>query len=538
MTNPIFQPAPRPRGLPWTPLVTLALTAAGFGWLALQPELENNLKGWLSATIVLLTALVLVLWVILSRRFAGGTRGLAAFGLLAVCAGGPMLLRVDGTMDGRGLPRFAWRWSKPAPLAVPSMAAAAAPAADPRLAAARDVPQFFGPNRDGVITGARLAPDWQAQPPKELWRQPIGAGWSAFAVVGGRAFTQEQRGEEELVTCYDLLTGQLLWVHRDTARFTQWQGGEGPRATPTVLEGRVFTYGATGILNCLDGATGQRVWSRSVLTENQLANTEWGTSSSPLVLDDKVVVTGGATRGPVLLAFSRETGEPLWKAGDDQASYASPILATLAGKRVILSNNAAALTAHDPATGAVLLEYRWGQDKWPKASQPVVLAGNRVFLSAGYGMGCQLVKISASADGKLGAEQLWRGIRMKTQFNSAAVRDGFLYGLDDGGLACVDVATGDRLWKDGRFGSGQSLLVDDLVLIQSERGEVVLAAAQKDGYRELGRLPALSSKTWNFPTLAGRYLLVRNDHEVVCYQLPVLAESTAIALRDTLPCVP
>lgn len=201
----------------------------------------------------------------------------------------------------------------------------------------------------------------------------------------------------------------------------------------------------------------------------------------------------------------------------------------LAGKRVILSNNAAALTAHDPATGAVLLEYRWGQDKWPKASQPTVIEGDRVLLSAGYGMGCQLVKISAAADGQLSAEQLWRGIRMKTQFNSPAVRDGFMYGLDDGGLSCVDIATGDRLWKDGRFGSGQSLLVDDQILIQSERGEVVLAAAQKDGYRELGRLRALSSKTWNFPTLAGRYLLARNDREVVCYELPVQTATVATA---------
>lgn len=521
--------APRPRGLPWTPLVTLVLAAAGFGWLAFQTELENNFKAWLNAIIVLCAALILVIWTIASRRFSGRTRGLAALGLVAVIAGGFGLLRVDGTVDGRGLPRFAWRWSKAPPLALPAVprATAAATATDSRLAGVRDVTQFFGSNRDGVITGARLAQDWQTQPPKELWRQPIGAGWSAFAVVGGRAFTQEQRGEEELVTCYELLTGKLLWAHRDAARFFQWQGGEGPRATPTVVDGRVFTYGATGILNCLEAATGQRLWSRSVLTENQLANTEWGTAASPLVFEDKAVITGGATTGPVLFAFQRETGALLWKAGHDQASYASPILATLAGRRVILSNNAAALTAHDPATGEALLEQRWGSDKMPKASQPVVLEGDRVFLSAGYGMGCQLLKISAGADGKLLAAQLWRGIRMKTQFNSAAPRDGFLYGLDDGGLACVELATGDRRWKDGRFGSGQSLLVDDCLLVQSEHGDVVLAAAQKDGYRELSRLPALSSKTWNFPTLAGRYLLARNDREVVCYELPVQQEALA-----------
>jgi outer membrane protein assembly factor BamB len=506
-------------------MATLALAATGLVWLGLQPELENNLKGWMTVTVVLLATVVIILWAIVSRRFSGKTRAYLVLGLLGAVGAGFALLRVDGTIDGRGLPKFVWRWQQARKLALPPAPSVPAPGADPRLALARDTAQFFGPNRDGVIRGIHLAQDWQAQPPKELWRQPIGSGWSAFAVVGARIFTQEQRGEEELVTCYDLFTGALRWAHRDPAHFTQWQGGDGPRATPTVVEGRVFTYGATGLLNCLDAETGGRVWSRAVLTENQLANIEWGTSASPLVFDEKVVVTGGATVGPVLFAYHRETGALLWKAGHDQASYASPILATLAGRRMILSNNAASLTAHDPASGEVLFEQRWGIEKWPKASQPLVIDGDRIFLSAGYGMGCQLLKISAEADGKLRAEQVWKGLRMKTQFNSAVVRDGCLYGLDDGGLSCVDLSTGERLWKGGRYGSGQSLLVDDLILVQSEPGPVVLALAQKSGHRELGRIPALSSKTWNFPTLAGRYLLLRNDREAVCYELPVPPEA-------------
>lgn len=496
------------------------LGALGVGWLLAQPELDANFKAWVFAAIPLAVALLNVLWFLLSPRFAWRTRlgGLAV--LVALLLVGRFLLQVDGTVDGTGLPQLALRGKvkmKPAAVAIQ---APGVPSDDPRLAQVVDSPQFFGPNRDGSHPGVQLATDWQALPPKELWRQPIGAGWSAFAVVGGRAFTQEQRGEEELVTCYDLFTGRLLWSHADRARFFQWQGGEGPRATPTVAGGRVFTYGATGILNCLDAATGQRVWTRSVLTENQLENIEWGMSTSPLVVDDRVIVTGGKTAGPALFAYHRDTGEPLWKSGHDIASYASPVLATLAGRRVILSNNAAALTGHDPASGAALLEYRWGEDKWPKASQPVVLGEDRVFVSAGYGMGCRLVKIAAAPDGKLAASELWRSIRMKTQFTSAIAHGGYLYGLDDGRLACVDLATGDRRWKDGRFGSGQMLLADGLVLVQSEPGSVFLCAAQADGYRELGRVPALSSKTWNYPTLAGRFLLVRNDREAACYELP------------------
>ena len=265
--------------------------------------------------------------------------------------------------------------------------------------------------------------------------------------------------------------------------------------------GRVFAIGATGILDCLDATTGQKIWSRDVLGENKLENLIWGVSASPLVFDDTVVVTGGLTKGPSLFAYRKSTGEPLWHAGTDKASYSSPILATLAGRRVILVVNAASLTAHDPATGAELLNYPWPGD-WPKAAQPVVIDDHRVFISAGYGLGCTLLDIQTAPEGKLTATQVWKTMRMKTQFNSPALRDGFIYGLDDGLLACVDVATGERKWKDGHFGSGQTLLADDLILVQSETGPVILAEAHPDGYKELGQLPALNAKTWNHPTLA------------------------------------
>ena len=505
------------------PTAIALLAAAGVAYIRLQPELERNFKGWMTSAVVLLALLLGLLWFLFLSRFRWRLRLIIVAALTLLVFGSSRILRVDGTANGTGLPKLAWKWTQPhAARFAPPTAATNAPAAMP-AANLPDVPQFFGPKRDGIVTGAKLARDWIASPPKQLWRQPIGSGWSAFAVVGGRAYTQEQRGADEVVTCYELLTGRLLWVHTNAARFFQWQGGEGPRATPTVDQGQVFAIGATGILDCLDAATGQRVWSRDVLRENKLENLTWGVSGSPLVFDDTVVVTGGMTNGPTVLAYRRSTGEPLWKSGTDKASYASPILATLAGKRVVLSANASSLTAHDPTTGGVLLNYAWSGDKFPKAAQPVVLTGDRVFLSAGYGIGCVLLEIKAVADGKLIAAELWKNLRMKTQFNSAAARDGFLYGLDDGLLACVEISSGQRKWKDGRYGSGQTLLVDDLVIIQSEPGPVVLAAAKPDGFQELGRIPALSSKTWNHPTLAGRYLLVRNDQEVVCYELPVAA---------------
>lgn len=510
-----------PRMKLWFPASVGLLAVGGLLFLHLQAELERNLKSWLTLVVVLLALLAGFVWFLVQSRVSKRVR-LMTLGVVVLGAwGATRLVRVDGTLNGTGLPRLVWRWSAETPAgSVAAPQPASVPAATVSVAGLSDVPQFFGPNRDGLVRGAGLARDWNVMAPKLLWRQPIGPGWSSFAVVGGRAYTQEQRGDEELVTCYDVGTGRLQWAHTNSVRFSQWQGGPGPRATPTVAQGQVFTFGATGILDCLAATNGQRVWTRAVLKEHHLPNLLWGVSCSPLVFEETVVVTGGLTNGPTLLAYQRQTGRPLWQVGNDKASYASPVLAVVAGQRVILSANAGSLTAHEPATGRVLLDYSWASDKWPKAAQPVVAGEDRVFLSAGYGVGCVLLQVNRDPGGRLSAKEVWRGKTMKTQFNTAAVRDGFLYGLDDGGLACVDLATGQRRWKDGRYGSGQSLLVADLLLIQSEAGDVVLAQASPEAFRELARLPALRRKTWNYPTLAGRFLLVRNDQEAACYELP------------------
>lgn len=515
--------AGRPR-FPWIPAATVALVIAGVAWVQLQPELERNLKAWATAALPLLGGLVLLGWFALSGRFAARVRWAGVLFVLVAAALGRLVLRVDGTVNGTGLPRFVWRGlGEPVTTTTAGSVGGVHPGDGPSAARSlpgvADFPQFMGPGRSGVVSATPDVAGRSNVVARRVWRRPIGLGWSSFAVVGGRAWTQEQVNDEERVVCIDMATGATLWSHAERTRFSEWQGGDGPRATPTVQDGRVHAVGGTGVLVCMAAGDGRLLWRRSVLEENGLSNLTWGTSASPLVVEGLVLVTGGKGTGGTLFAYRVADGSLAWEAGDEDASYASPVLARLQGRRVVLSSNAMHLTAHEPATGREVLRHAWGSTKWPKASQPVVLPGNRVFLSAGYGVGCQVVKVTASGEGGLKAEVEWKGLGMKTQFNSAALHDGHLYGLDDGLLACIDPATGKRLWKDGRFGSGQTLVVGNRVWVQAEPGTVHVCDATPAGFRELGRIDALDSKTWNHPVVAGRYLLARNDREATCWDL-------------------
>jgi outer membrane protein assembly factor BamB len=507
--------------------VLLALTLLALGLVQARSETDRNIRAWITSAIVLLGGGAQLLWLLLFSRLPGWRRLAAVVIVAGLGLGFKAVTRVEGTVSGTGLPRFVWRWTPTADQRLAHVSTSGPPAKPAAISPAEArfrFPQFLGPERAGRMDEVKLARDWSTQPPKELWRRPIGLGWSGFVVAEGLAFTQEQRGDEELVTAYTLTGGEPVWAHTNRVRFHEWQGGDGPRATPTLVGNRLYAFGATGLLDCLELATGRLLWSVDVLATNHLDNLTWGKSSSPLVTDGRVIVSGGtgAVRGG--LAYDAATGQPLWSDHGDAATYASPAVGNLAGRAQILVNGARAVAGLDPQTGTRLWEFAWGNEQWPKCSQPLVVSSNHVFVSAGYSMGCLLLEVKAGADGTLAATEVWRGRSMKTQFNNVAQRAGHLYGLDDGFLACVDLATGKRLWKDGRYGSGQSLLVNELVLIQSEPGFVALAEAKPEGYTELGRIAALSAKTWNNPALAGPYLLVRNDQEAACYLLPVATE--------------
>jgi outer membrane protein assembly factor BamB len=449
---------------------------------------------------------------------------LGALVLLAAAAPAfPLALRTEG-LTGDSRVNFAWRWQATPEYTGPggSHELSTAEAIQLPPAGPDDYAQFLGPARLGVVPHARLGRDWAAHPPRLLWRRPVGAGWGAFAVVGDYAFTQEQRGPDECVVCYRTADGSEVWAHADPVRFDSSMGGPGPRATPTVAGNRVYTVGATGLLNCLDGGTGRGIWAVNIQEDNHADGPLLhGVSGSPLVVDGLVIVSPTGADGPLLAAYNLD-GKRVWQGGHTQAGYDSPLLAELDGVRQVLLGDTAGVAGHDLRTGKRLWGFAWTNTDGVNCSQPIPNAGGpgRVYFATGYGKGSVLVRVKRSAGGPWSAEAVWTSRAMRTKFTTAVLHRGHAYGLDDGVLACQDLGSGRRLWRDGRYGHGQVLLAGDLLLVQAEDGEVVLIEPAPGGLHELGRLDALTSKTWNNPALAGRLLLVRNDREAACYELP------------------
>lgn len=502
----------------WWPAVAIVVLATlALVWIRAFVGVQRQDKIISSFAALLFAMLLLLLWVLLFSRMRWRLRLAIVGGVVMLVIGASAVLRIRG-VSGDLVPIIAWRWSGE-PMALEPGGVAVGDLAD-----SRDFPQFQGPTRDGNVPGVRLATDWIARPPRLLWRRPVGEAWSGFAVAGNRAVTLEQHGSEERVTCYDLTTGRPLWSHGDPGRWEDPLGGPGPRATPAIADGRVYTLGGTGRLNALDLASGKRIWTTDIIEDAAASIPTYGVSASPLVLGDVVIVVAGGGERQSLVAYDRDTGERAWAGGDAPAAYSSPLLADLNGRRQLLVLNEVALSAHDPGDGTVLWNREWpGQTQ--RVSQPVVLPGDRVFVSTGYGIGGKLFHILDDG-GSLRAETVWENLNLKAKFSNVVHRDGYLYGLDDGILVSIDLADGSRAWKRGRYGHGQILLVGDLLVVLSERGEVALVDADPGAFRERAREKVIDGKTWNHPALAGRYLLVRNDREAACLELPTL-ESTA-----------
>jgi outer membrane protein assembly factor BamB len=507
-------------------------------------------------------SLALVVWAAATRRLSDGVRRVSLVAAILLACAPWILIRTAGIMSTGS--EYHWRWTptpeqrllaqvhdepKPLPSATPTPSPTAAPASTPELSkeqiAARpdekpaaspepsataktapataapakssaEWPGFRGPRRDGIVRGVQIRTDWTASPPVELWRRPIGPGWSSFAVRGDLIYTQEQRGDDEIVSCYKLSTGEPVWRYRDAVRFWESNGGAGPRATPTLSGNRVYTFGATGILNALDADNGRVVWSRNVATDTGRKVPDWGFASSPLVMDEVVVVAAAGT----LAAFNLADGKPRWRGPSYGGSYSSPHRATIDGVTQVLLLGGPGAISVAPADGAVLWEHKWESGA---IVQPALTADGDILVNAlatTGGLGLRRLAVAHGSEG-WHVEARWTSNGLKPYFNDFVIHQGHAYGFDGNILACINLEDGKRKWKGGRYGNGQLVLLSDqdLLLVLSEEGELALVSATTDQYREIARIPALESKTWNHPALVGDVLLVRNGEQMAAFRL-------------------
>ncbi len=379
-------------------------------------------------------------------------------------------------------------------------------------------PRFRGLAGDGQYSAQPLIGDWPAAGPPCLWRQPIGGGFSSFAIADGLAFTLEQRGEDEAVVGYELSSGREVWAHAWPGHFGKARRHEaGPRATPTWHQGRIYALGAEGELRVLEAATGELVWRHDILQESQATNLDHGLAASPLVVDDMVIVLPGGSGGKSVFAY-KLTGELLWQTGDDRQSYTTPMMVTLAGQRQLLVVSAERAMGLTPEDGALLWDFPWVTKYDINAAQPLLIGDDRFLISAEYGHGSALVRITASAQG-LTVATVWENRKLRSQFNSAVLVDGHAYGFDGSVLVCLDVATGEEKWRGARYGHGQLLYAGGYLIVLSEKGQLAQVRALPESFTEVVSFAALKGKTWNLPAIGNGILLVRNASEVAAFDL-------------------
>ena len=501
--------------LPWKERLAILLGMLGVGGLgAFLAHPSMRVAVWIYGIPLAMLAVTLALAV--AREASSRRRLLYAVGGVALCFGLLDLARLHG-FTGSYWPELGWRWS-----ATTEERLVAATGDDSKGVwddAQVAWPGFRGAHRDSRASGPLSPLDWRSGPPRELWRIPVGPAWSSFAHASGRLFTQEQRGDEELVSCYDADTGATLWQASYPARFSEVVSGAGPRATPTLAAGRVFALGGTAILSALDAATGELLWRHDLMEEFEAPMPVWGFSASPLVHGERVIVYAGGTEGAGILAFDVASGELVWQVASQGMNFASAQAVRLADHDLVLFTDSTGLLALKPTDGEVV--WRFTPTDWGTPMvQPQQIGPRDLVVALGDGGGVARLEVRRDGDA-WSVREVWSSRGLKPSFNDFVFHDGFLYGFDQNIFSCLDAETGERRWKRGRYGFGQVVLLKDSsqLILAAENGDVVLLAADPKGHVELGRHAVLDGKTWNHPIVADGRLWVRNGREAVALDL-------------------
>jgi outer membrane protein assembly factor BamB len=461
--------------------------------------------------------LALVIWAVATRNLSVTFRRMTMVVTIFLASGMWIVLRTNG-MTGEMHHDIDWRWAK---TDEERLLAQTENEKNESASVITDegfnpgYPGFRGVNRDGVIYGLRILTDWSSSPPVEMWRRPIGPGCSSFAVAGNLLYTLEQLGEFETVSCYNLKNGKPVWKHHDRSRFWDSHAGAGPRSTPVLASNRVYTLGATGILNVLDAGNGSVIWSRDAATDAGIKVPNYGFASSPLIVNNILIF---AVAGK-LAAYDIVTGKPVWFGTDGGEGYSSPQLLTLHGvPQVLLMSKAGAISV-DPATGKKLWDYPL--PVVDRVQQPALLENGDLLLAEEYK---NIRRVTVTHEGEeWKTRDIWTSPGIKSVFNDKVIHKGYAYGFDGPYMACVDLRDGKRMWRGDRYQGFNLLLADqDIILVLTEKGEVALVAASPDKFTELSRFQALKGKTWNLPAISGNILIVRNAQEMAAFRLPAM----------------
>ncbi|CAM2011165.1 outer membrane protein assembly factor BamB family protein [Acanthopleuribacter pedis] len=480
----------------------------------LDPSVATGMMGLMFFIFSIpLTCLLFVLYVSVARNAPPKMRLAGMVATFLVSCGVWTMVRTDG-IDGSARSDFSWRWQATAEQQMMAeMQNATQQTADLTTAEAAEWPGFRGPEGRSSVPGSKLATDWTAAPPKQRWRQPIGPGWSSFAVSGDYFFTQEQREEEEVVACYRLADGEQVWHHGDKTRFWESNAGAGPRSTPTLAGEFVYSQGATGRLNKLAARDGALIWSRDIAVDSGVEPPGWGFSASPLVREDMVITAAAGT----VVAYNPADGSKLWQSEKDGNGYHSPQWVHLDGVPQILTLNGYGVVAVSPSNGETLWRF-----ELPGLGiiQPMVLSENELLVSGGSSQPMFRIKVTRDNSGWQ-VTTVWESRGLKPYFNDIVRHGDHVYGFDGHIMSAINLNDGKRAWKGGRYGHGQCLLLpdQDLLLVLSEKGELALVSATPARFQEVARVPAITGKTWNHPVLIGNLVLVRNAEEAAVYEL-------------------
>lgn len=438
-----------------------------------------------------------------------------------------LLIRSEGLWGGTGLFDIRWRFSEKAE---DKLANTNTDLTKPATFSKDEIekwlnepqwPGFRGPKQDGIIRNLKISDDWQTNPPKEIWSRDAGLGWSSFAVAGNLLITQEQRGKNECVVCYDTKTGKEIWLHSILSRFEEYLGGVGPRATPTIAEGDIFNLGANGHLSRINGLTGENKWTVDIKQEKFAGRqpSTWGFCSSPLVHKGKVIVHAGGAENKGTLAFNTEDGTLAWSSPSGDHSYSSPQNVNLLGTHYIAMSSNTGLDLLNPDTGDRVFHYEWKKEGY-RTPQPVNYQNDSIILAGESGTRILTFQLNEESK-KLKVAKETKGKNFRPDFNDFVVHGNFAYGFSMAKFKSINLKDGTVSKKRERYGKGQVISIQDseLLIVLTESGQLALLEFDGLDFEEIGRIDALNDRTWNHPVVVDGKLFVRNAKQIKCFQL-------------------